>query len=189
MGFIINDRTFFCNVTEKDMEYIETGEIVTVFGIRGEVKVYPWADYPGFLEEFDTFYLSEGKKGYVRMKAENVRVQKNMVIIKFAGTDTVEAARGLVGRTVYLDRDEIELEDGTYFVVDLIGCEVIEDSTGKSLGRVESVDNYGANDVYTVKDGNGKEFLFPAVDEFIVSTDIEEKKIRVRIIEGMLDED
>ena len=95
------------------MNYIETGEIVTVFGIKGEVKVYPWADYPEFLEEFDTFYIQKNRMKYEAMEAESVRTRKNMVIIKFAGINDVDTARKLVGKTLYLDRDEIELEEGS----------------------------------------------------------------------------
>lgn len=171
------------------MEYIETGEIVTVFGIKGEVKVYPWADYPEFLEEFDTFYIQKNKMKYEAMKAESVRTQKNMVIIKFEGIDTVETARLLVGKTLYLDRDEIELEEGSYFVADLIGCTVIDDGKDEVIGNVVAVDNYGASDVYTIRNNEGEEFYFPAVEEFLVSTDIEAKEIRVKVIEGMFGED
>ncbi len=171
------------------MNYIETGEIVTVFGIKGEVKVYPWADYPQFLEEFDTFYIQKNRMKYEAMEAESVRTQKNMVIIKFKGIDDVDTARKLVGKTLYLDRDEIELEEGSYFVADLIGCTVIDDDRDSVIGTVISVDNFGASDVYTIRNSEGAEFFFPAVDEFLVSTDIEEKKIRVKVIEGMFGED
>ena len=91
------------------MTYIETGEVISVHGLRGEVKVYPWADSPDFLEEFDTFYIQKNKMHYRRYIAENVRADKNVVIIKFQGIDNVETARNLVGKVLYLDKDEIEL--------------------------------------------------------------------------------
>lgn len=171
------------------MNYIQTGEIVSVHGIKGEVKVYPWADYPEFLEEFDRFYIQKNKMHYQGLNAEQVRCHKNMVIIKFEGIDTVEMARNYIGKIVYIDRDEIELEEGTYFIEDLIGCTVINDETDQEIGKVDSVDNFGASDVYTIKNDEGKEFMFPAVDEFLVSTDIEQKQIRIKVIEGMFSED
>ncbi len=171
------------------MNYIQTGEIVSVHGIKGEVKVYPWADYPEFLEEFDRFYIQKNKMHFQAMNAEQVRCHKNMVIIKFEGVDTVEMARNYIGKIVYIDRDEIELEEGTYFIEDLIGCTVINDETSEEIGEVIAVDNFGASDVYTIKDKNGKEYMFPAVDEFLVSTDIEAKQIKVKVIEGMFSED
>lgn len=171
------------------MKYIETGEIVTVHGIKGEVKVYPWADYPGFLEEFDTFYIQKNKMHYRPLKALSVRVHKNMVIIQFDGYTNPEQARTLVGQVLYLDRDEIELEEGSYFVADLIGCRVVDGESGKTLGTVTDVKNLGASDIYYIKDRRGKEHLFPAVEEFLMGTDIENKIIKIKVIEGMFSED
>ena len=171
------------------MNYIETGEIVSVHGIKGEVKVYPWADYPEFLEEFDRFYIKVNKMHYKAFDAEEVRCHKNVVLIKFKGIDTIEQARELIGKVVNLDRDEIELEEGTYFIEDLIGCTVINDESDEAVGVVKAVDNFGASDVYTIEGEDGKEYMFPAVDEFIVSTDIDKKEIRIKVIEGMFSED
>lgn len=171
------------------MNYIQTGEIVAVHGIKGEVKVYPWADYPEFLEEFDTFFIQANRMHYKAMYAEEVRCHKNMVLIKFEGIDTVEQAREFIGKVIYLDRDEIELEEGTYFIQDLIDCTVINDETNAVLGTVKDVNNFGASDVYTIVDADEKEFMFPAVDEFLVSTDIDKKEIRIKVIEGMFSED
>lgn len=170
------------------MTYIETGEVISVHGLRGEVKVYPWADSPDFLEEFDTFYIQKNKMHYRRYVAENVRADKNVVIIKFQGIDNVETARNLVGKVLYLDKDEIELPEGYHFVVDLIGCKIVNDDTNKEIGTVKDVKNLGASDIYYIDGNDGKEYLFPAVDEFIVSTDTDNKIIRVKVIEGMFSE-
>ena len=159
------------------MKYIETGEITSLHGINGEVKVYPWADYPEFLEEFDTFYIKKNKMHFQRMRAVSVRTHKGMVLIQFEGIDNPELARNLIGKVVYIDREEIELEEGTYFIEDLIGCKVINDETEEEVGTVQAVDNFGASDVYTILNAEGKEFMFPAVDEFLVSTDIDKKEI------------
>jgi len=171
------------------MNYIQTGEIVAVHGIKGELKIYPWADYPEFLEEFDIFYIQANKMHYKALYAEEVRCHKNVVLVKFEGIDTVEQAREYIGKIVYLDRDEIELEEGTYFIEDLIGCSVINDETSETVGEVKAVDNFGASDVYTIVNAQGREFMFPAVDEFLVSTDIDKKEIRIKVIEGMFSED
>ncbi len=171
------------------MKYIETGEIISVHGVRGEVKVYPWADYPQFLEEFDTFYIKKNKMHYQALTAESVRTHKNVVLIQFEGIDNVELARNLIGKVLYLDREEIELEEGTYFVADLIGCKVVEDETGREIGEINDVKNLGASDIYYISGTDGKEYMFPAVDEFLVDTDIENKIVRIKVIEGMFSED
>lgn len=171
------------------MNCIQTGKIVSVHGIKGEVKVYPWADYPEFLEEFDRFYIQKNKMHFQPMDAVSVRCHKNMVIIKFEGIDTVEQAREYIDKIIYIDRDEIQLEEGSYFIEDLIGCTVSDSETGEILGTVKDVNNYGASDVYTIVNAQGKEFMFPAVDEFLVSTDIDKKEIKIKVIEGMFSED
>ena len=170
------------------MQYIETGEIISLHGIRGEVKVYPWADYPQFLEEFDTFYIQKNKMYYRPLHAVNVRTHKNVVIIQFEGIDNTETARNLIGKTLYLDRDEIELEENTYFVADLIGCRVINYLDGTEIGQITDVQNLGAGDIYFIQTARGKQVLFPAVDEFLMGTDIENKTVKVKVIEGMFDE-
>ena len=171
------------------MNYIETGEIISLHGVRGEVKIYPWADYPEFLEEFDTFYIKKNKMHYQRMKAVSVRAHKNVVLIQFEGIDNTELARNLIGKVLYLDRDEIELEEGFYFVADLIGCKVINHETEEEIGTVADVKNLGASDIYYIQGADGKEYMFPAVEEFLMGTDIENKTIRVKVIEGMFSED
>lgn len=170
------------------MQYIETGEIISLHGIRGEVKVYPWADYPQFLEEFDTFYIQKNKMYYRPLHAVNVRTHKNVVIIQFEGIDNTETARNLIGKTLYLDRDEIELEENTYFVADLIGCRVVNYLDGTEIGQITDVQNLGAGDIYFIQTARGKQVLFPAVDEFLMGTDIENKTVKVKVIEGMFDE-
>ncbi|MEG1800568.1 MAG: ribosome maturation factor RimM [Oscillospiraceae bacterium] len=171
------------------MEYLETGEIVSVHGIKGEVKVYPWADYPEFLEDFDEFYIKNSKQQYQKLIAQEIRCHKNMVLVKFEGIDTVEIARTLIGKIAYIDKGLVELEEGRYFVADLIGCTVINAETQEIIGVVEDVDNFGASDIYTVKTSEGKSYLFPAVKDFIVSTDVDSKKIHIKVIEGMFSED
>ncbi len=171
------------------MNYIETGEIISIHGIRGEVKVYPWADYPRFLEEFDTFYIKKNKMHFQRLTATSVRAHQNTVLIQFAGIDNTELARNLVGKVLYLDRDEIELEEGTYFVADLVGCMVVNGETGEEIGTVTDVKFLGASDIYYIQGNDGKEYMFPAVDEFLMGTDIDRKIIKVKVIEGMFSED
>ena len=90
-------------------QLLETGKIVSVHALKGEVKVEPWCDSPDFLAEFDELFL-DGEW----VEVERARVQKNMVILKLQGVDTPEAAGRLVGKILYIDRDQVELEEGTY---------------------------------------------------------------------------
>ena len=156
-------------------QYMETGEIVSTHGIHGEVKVYPWADGPEFLLEFDEFRI--GGRLY---EVENARIQKTCVLLKLKGVDTVEEAMTLKGKVVEFDRTDVELEEG-WFIADLIGLRVLEN--GAEIGTIKDVLQYPGNDVWIVR---GKhEYMIPSVAEFVKEVHIEEGYAVVQLIEGM----
>ena len=161
-----------------DKRFIEAGQIVNTHGIRGEVKIQPWSDTPDFLCDFDTIYL-DGKP-YVLLDA---RVHKSCLIASLKGVDDVNSAMLLKGKIVSVDRDEVELPEGRHFIVDLIGLEVRQADTGEVLGKLVDVLDLPANQVYVVK--GKREYLIPAVDEFILETNLDEGYINVHLLEGM----
>jgi 16S rRNA processing protein RimM len=167
-------------------EFLETGKIVNVHGLRGDVKIMPWSDDAEFLCEFDVLYCGKDKQAF---EVEHARVHKNTVLAKFKGIDTPEAANKLRNSIVYIDRDDIELEEGTYFIADLIGCKVVNGEKGEEIGTITDVKNLGASDIYYIEGKDGKEYMFPAVEEFLMGTDINEKIIKIKVIEGMFSED
>jgi len=157
-------------------QYLEAGTIVTTHGVHGEVKILPWADGPEFLTLFDRVFL-QGKEYAV----ENARVQKTCVLMKLRGVDTVEAAQALRDQVVRVDRNDVELEEGTYFISDLIGLKVLCDD--EELGVVKEIMTLPGNDVYVVKGEH--EYMIPGVKECIKEVDPAAGFIRVKIIEGM----
>ncbi|MBQ3919069.1 MAG: 16S rRNA processing protein RimM [Oscillospiraceae bacterium] len=161
--------------------FLETGRIVAVHGLKGEVRVDPWCDSPDFLCEFDVLYFDKGDKEVI---IENARPHKNIVIMKIEGVDDADEAAKLRGRILYMDREDVELGEGTYFVQDLIGMDVVDAENGEVYGRITDVKNTGASDIYTVKSDSG-EFMIPAVPEFIERTDIEGGRLYIHMIEGL----
>lgn len=157
-------------------QYLEAGQIVSTHGIRGDVKVLPWADGPEFLTLFDRVYL-KGREYAV----EAARIQKTCVLLKLRGVDTVEAAQALRNTVVSVNRDDVELEEGAYFIADLIGLRVLEGN--REIGTLREVMTMPGNDVYVVKGAH--EYMIPAVKEFLLETNLEEGFVRVRLIEGM----
>ncbi|MBO6054303.1 MAG: 16S rRNA processing protein RimM [Oscillospiraceae bacterium] len=155
--------------------YLETGEIVNTHGVRGEVRIQPWADGPEFLLDFHTFYLN-GKP----YRVEQSRVHKSMVLCKLEGVDTVEAAAALRGTVVKIDREDANLPEGKVFVADLIGLPVYAD--GEQIGTLQEVLNYPASDVYVIRGEH--EYMIPVVPEFVECA-VPEDGIYVRLIEGM----
>ena len=154
--------------------YLQTGKIVSTHGVRGEVKLLPWADGPEFLLQFHTLYLDE--KPY---RVEQSRVQKTCVLLKLAGVDTVEAASALRDKVVSIARADAKLPEGSLFIADLIGLPVYDG------GTLTEVMPTPANDVYVVKSGDGQEHLIPSVPDFVLERNLDEGYIRVRLIEGM----
>lgn len=159
--------------------YLETGKIVNTHGIAGEVKILPWADEPAFLLEFDTFYL-DGQP----VKVRSARVHKNCVLAKLEGIEGVNQAMKLRDKIVSIDREDIELEEGAFFLADLMGLEVRDADTGEVLGTIADVLTPPASNVYVVKGGR-QDHMIPAVEEFIVETNVDDGYLRVRLIEGM----
>ena len=157
-------------------KFLPTGEIVNTHGLKGYVKVMPWADDPSDLLDFDRFFI-DGKEYEVEYSAQ----QKTMVLLKLAGVDDVDAAAKLRGKEISICRDDIELEEGVVFIADLIGLPVLAD--GVEIGKITEVLTPPGNDVYVVKGEH--EYMIPAVQEFIETLNPEDGCIRVKLIEGM----
>lgn len=164
-------------------QFLEIGKIVSVFGIKGEVKVQPWCDSPDFLCEFDRLYYKSGTP----VEILNSRVAKNIVVMKIEGVDTVEQAQALRNRVLYMDRDDVELEEGAYFVQDLLSLKVIDAETGAEYGVITDVSETGANDVYHVKSAEGKMYYIPAIPDVVKETDIEGGVMKITPLDGLMD--
>lgn len=162
---------------------IETGKIVSVFGIKGEVKVQPWCDDPQLLCELDTLYYKSGTP----VEVEHARVAKNIVVMKIKGTDTANDAQKLRNRVLYLDRDDVELEEGAYFIQDLIGLAVKDADSGRVYGEITDVTQTGANDVYHIKAPDGKMYYIPAIKDVVKQTDIQGGEMLITPLEGLFD--
>lgn len=162
--------------------FLEIGEIVTTHGVMGEVKIYPWCDDPEVLCELDCLYMAQGSKP---RKVKSARVHKNMCLVQFEGVENMDDARKLVGTVVWAARADLELEEGRYFVQDILGCQVRDADTQQVYGTIVNIAYPAANDVYTIRNDAGEEFLFPAVEEFLVELNPEEEFVLVRPIPGM----
>ena len=156
------------------LQYIKAGEIVTTHGVRGEVKVLPWLDSPEDLCDFDRCRI-DGKE----FEIETCRIQKTCNLVKLSGVDTMEAAQAMRGKVLELYRDDID--DEVIFADELLGVVVFSD--GLEIGKIVDVLDYPGNMVYVVRGEH--EYMIPAVNAFVLSTDLEKNEMRVRLIEGM----
>lgn len=166
-------------------KFLEIGRIVAVQGLKGEVRVEPWCDSVEFFCGFELLYFD---KGETPVKLEKSRPHKNIAVIKISGIDTPEAAAALRGKILYMDRSEIKLDEGSYFVQDLIGLSVLDADTGAEYGELVDVSETGANDVYHIKK-DGIVYLIPAIPDVIISTDITEGRMIIRPLKGLFDDE
>lgn len=167
------------------MEYIEIGQIVNTNGLKGVVKVNPFTDDISKFEELKYIYI-QLKSELKRVKIEQVRYNKNQVLLKLEGIDSIEEAEKY--RNFYLKiekKSQEELGEDTYYIVDLIGIDVYSDND-EYLGKIEDVFPTGSNDVYVVKDNLGKQILVPAIAEVVKEVDLKNKKMVIKIIPGLI---
>ena len=159
---------------------LEVGKIVNTFGIKGEVKVNLYTEDISNFKTNNKVYVNDKE-----MQVENSRLQKNMLILKLKGIDNMNDAEDLRGSIIKVDRSKNELPEGTYYIADLIGLDVYTED-GSLLGKVIDIYNTGANDIYTVKTQDGKEVLLPAIKDVIKQVDIQNGKIIVHILKGLI---
>lgn len=167
-------------------EYLEAGKIVNTHGVRGELSVEAWADSAEFLHKIKRFWWDEGKTDIGLLSS---RVHKGRLLITLNGVETVEQADALRGRVLYLNRHDAKLPKGTFFLQDIIGLTAMDGNTGRNYGTLTDVLPTGANDVYRIVDGDGKEYLFPAVKHMIKRIAPEEGVIELLPIPGIFDDE
>ena len=167
-------------------ELFRVGVISNTHGIRGEVKVYPTTDNVRRFDDLKEVILDTGKEQLV-LHVTSVKYFKNMVILKFKEFDNINDIIPYKGMDLLVTRENaIPLEEGEYYIADIIGSKVITDED-KILGTLTDVLQTGANDVYVVKTKDGKEVLLPSIEECILDRDIENKIVKVHIMKGLLD--
>ncbi len=164
---------------------LEIGQIVNTFGIKGMVKVKPFTDDIRRFDKLKTVYV-ENNHTQIEYEIEEVKYHKDMILIKFKGIDKIEQAEMLRNSYLTISRDSTEaLEEGRYYIVDLLGLEVYTDEQ-ILLGTLDDIFNTGSNDIYVVKDKQGKQILLPAIQDVIKQIDIENKKMIVHLLPGLI---
>ena len=165
-------------------KYLECGKIVNTHGVKGAVKLESWCNTPDDLAELGRIFVIKGaaEKEY---RVKHASVFKQFVIAELDGVDDFDAALALKNTVVYAAREDFELEEGDYFIADLIGLQVIDMGDGRVYGTLKDIINRGASDIYVIDTPMG-ERMMPAVDEFVKEVSVD-KGIFVAPIEGMFD--
>lgn len=165
---------------------LRVGVITSTHGVRGEVKVFPTTDDANRFKKLKTVILDTGRE-QVTLNIESVKFFKNMVILKFKEFNDINEIEKYKGKDLLIHRDQaVKLGPDENFIVDLIGLKVITDA-GEHFGTVKDVLQTGANDVYVIEHVSGREYLFPAIKQCILSVDLDAGEMKVHILDGLLD--
>ena len=167
---------------------LKVGKIVNTHSLKGEVKVISSTDFEEQRFEKGTeLLITRGNQVVKEVTVESYRTHKNNLLVKFVGIDSIEEAEKLKNLQIKIDSENIgELEENEYYFHEIIGCEVF-DENGKSLGEISEILTPGANDVWVIKSQNGKEILIPYIGDVVKKIDVENKKIDIEVMEGLID--
>ena len=167
-------------------DLLQVGIITQTHGIRGEVKVFPTTDDAKRFKRLKEVLLDTGKEK-LTLEIEGVKFFKKLVILKFKGYDNINDIERYKGKSLYVTRENaVKLKKDEYFIADLIGLEVF-DEEDKLLGVLTNVIETGANDVYAVGLADGKELLLPAIKQCILAVDMEARRMKVHVMDGLMD--
>ena len=167
------------------MEFIAYGKVLKPHGLSGEVKVLPYSGDTGSFKSFSSLYISKEKNNPPKYIISRSRNQKNTVIVKLESIDSIEDAEPLKGLTVFIDKSELpEKDDEEYYWFELIGLEVLDTDNNK-IGKVKEIIDNTAQPILVIR-GNSDEYLVPLVDKFVEIIDLENSKIIVNPVEGLI---
>lgn len=168
--------------------HLNVGKIVGAHGVRGEVRVWPQTDFPDirFAKGSKLLLVKPDADEPIQVEVQSGRLQKNVYILKIKGIDSRNEAEAYRGAELKVAAEHrVPLSEGEYYIRDIVGCTVWTDE-GEQLGVVSDVLSPGANDVWVVQRPQGKDVLLPVIDDVVLEVDVPGKRIRVRLMEGLL---
>lgn len=165
------------------MDLLEVGKITNTHGLRGEVKVTPWTDSPDVFEELEYVY-ARLRGADTRLDVKHVKYQKNNIIVAFAQITSIEQAEQFKNSVLFAPKELLgSLPENVYYIADLVGCSVWDENG--EIGTLSDVFTTGSNDIYDIKRNGNKNLLVPIIDGVVQSVDIENKRIVIKIPEGL----
>lgn len=160
-------------------------KIVKTHGIRGELKAFCYTDSPLFFKGIKNIILEPGELSF---ELSSSRPHKDAVLLTLSGIDSIEKAEKLLGKEVYVKRDEAVLPEGRFYIADILGLSVITDE-GETVGKVTDVFTAGGSDVFEIQRENKKKAYIPNISDIVKNIDIEKKTVTVHVIKGLLDDE
>ncbi len=167
-------------------EFLEAGKIVAPHGLKGEMRLQPWSDDASFLSSFESVYLD--KNGGEEIRIISAKAHKNVCLLRLEGVDSIEKAEELRNKIVYIKKSSASLEDGSFFIDDIIGIAVVDEENGEKLGTVTDVQPYPANDVWFVDTPDNRQVLVPNISAVIKKVSLEEKCAYIYKMKGLFED-
>ncbi|MBI4547032.1 MAG: 16S rRNA processing protein RimM [Ignavibacteriae bacterium] len=169
------------------MDLFAVGKIVGCFGVKGYVRVEAYTESPQRLKTLQKIFIGASTTNVITCLIQDIVLNKNSVLIKFDGVNDRTSVERIVGQMLFVEQCDLPiLNEGTYFIHDIIGCEVIT-SEGFHLGRIDDVYKLPAHDLWAMRN-RAKVYLIPAVKDFVKTVDVKHKRIVVQVIEGLIEE-
>lgn len=168
------------------MEYIELGQIVNTHGLRGSVKVNVFSENLENIKKYKNIYLKNKDNEYIEYRVLDIKFTNNQAIVTFEEITNKDEANSYRNRYLYIKREDLEeLDDDTYYLIDLIGLNAYEiiKNEEKLLGELIEVNQNAPTDIYVIKKTDNKNLMIPAIKEYIKKIDILNKKIIVDLSE------
>lgn len=167
--------------------FLEVGRIVSTHGLNGDVKVEPWCDNCKFLCEFKYLYFEN--YDFKKIKILSAKVHKNSVLMKIDGVNSIEQAELLRGKVLFMNREDIDLPKGKFFIQDILNLRVFDVNTNLYYGKVTDVIKTGANDVYQITNEDNKNYLIPAIKDVICEVNVDNNFMKIRPLKGIFDDE
>ncbi|HSE34339.1 MAG TPA: ribosome maturation factor RimM [Pyrinomonadaceae bacterium] len=173
---------------ESEEDLVVVARAVRTRGLKGEIVAELLTDFPERFEKVKTLIAISPGGGYRSVKLEDHWFQKDRVVLKFDGIDTIESARELIDHNLAVPESEsVSLPENHYYDWELEGCDV-RTTTKESLGRVKAVMRTGGVEILVVaKEDKTRDYLLPLAESIVVEINPEEKYIVVDPPEGLLD--
>ncbi|WP_188454413.1 ribosome maturation factor RimM [Virgibacillus oceani] len=171
-------------MTEK---MFNVGKIVNTHGIRGEVKVHRISDFDERFEIGETLYLVKDNEHPIQLEIKSHRIHKGFDLISFKGLDNINDVEQYKGSKLKISENQLtDLDEDEYYYHEIIGCDVFT-ANGDNLGTIKEILSPGANDVWVVKQPQGKDLLIPYIRDVVKEIVVDEKKVVIDPMEGLLD--
>lgn len=167
------------------VELLQVGVISSTHGVRGEVKVFPTTDDVKRFKKLKEVLLDTGR-GHLPLEVESVKFFKQFAIVKFKGINNINDIEKYKGKSLLVDRKHaVKLQKNEYFIADMVGITVFTED-GEEFGTLSDVMETGANDVYVIESLKHGEVLVPAIKQCILDVDIENQKMIIHLMEGLV---